>query len=108
MDRRAPDATPLPANCVVSNVPSSPEPLYIAGARIEAMVPISMLSATQGLNITVVSYVDRMDFGFTVDPELVPDPWFLSDGIPIALEELKEAAGIDRSTPLRPDGPISG
>ena len=56
-----------------------------------------------GLNVTVVSYLDRVDFGFTVDPELVPDPWYLAEGVPIALEELKDAAGIDRSVPLRPE-----
>ena len=29
---------PLPANAVVSNVPMSPVPLYIAGAKIEGML----------------------------------------------------------------------
>jgi WS/DGAT/MGAT family acyltransferase len=93
---------PLPANTVVSNVPGAPIPLYLAGGRIEAAYPISIIMPGMGLNITVLSYVDRVDFGFTVDPDLVPDPWYLSDGIPIALEELKGAIGIDRATPLRP------
>ncbi len=56
-----------------------------------------------GLNITALSYVDRMDFGFTVYPELVPDPWFMAEGIPVAMDELKQAAGIDHSAPLRSD-----
>lgn len=56
-----------------------------------------------GLNISVLCYVDRMDFGFTVDPELVPAPWFMAEGIPRALEERKRAAGIDHSAPLRAD-----
>lgn len=93
---------PAAANAVVSNVPGAPIPLYMAGGRVEANYPVSIIVPGMGLNITVVSSVDRMDFGFTVDPELVPDPWFLSDGIPLALQELKDAAGIDRSVPLRP------
>ena len=85
------EQTPLPANAVVSNVPSSPVPLYIAGARIEGMIPMSILSATQGLNITVVSYCGELHFGLLVDPELLPDPGALCDGIAKSLVELQEA-----------------
>ena len=45
------------------------------------LLPMSILSPTQGLNITVVSYCGEMHFGLTVDPELVPEPGVLSDGI---------------------------
>jgi hypothetical protein len=38
-----------------------------------------------------MSYLDRIDFGFTVDPELVPDPWYLAGAIPPALDELLES-----------------
>ena len=82
----------MPGNVVVSNVRGTPVPLYIGGARIEAMYPLSILAPTQGLNITAVSYCGKIDVGFTVDPDLVPDPWQLADGIPLALEELQQAA----------------
>jgi WS/DGAT/MGAT family acyltransferase len=85
---------PAPGNLMVSNVPGPPMPLYIAGARIECMYPISILAAGNGVNVTVISYRGHIDFGFTVDPELVPDPWQLAEGIPIALEELKQRAGL--------------
>jgi WS/DGAT/MGAT family acyltransferase len=81
----------MPGNAVVSNVRGTPVPLYIGGARIESMYPLSILAPTQGLNITAVSYCGRIDVGFTVDPDLVPDPWLLADGIPLALEELRPA-----------------
>jgi WS/DGAT/MGAT family acyltransferase len=86
------DTGPLPANFVVSNVRSTPMPLYLAGARIESMMPLSMLATGQGLNVTVVSYCDRIDVGIIVDPELVPDPWELAACFPIALDELEAAA----------------
>jgi WS/DGAT/MGAT family acyltransferase len=81
----------MPGNAVVSNVRGTPVPLYIGGARIESMFPLSILAPTQGLNITAVSYCGRIDVGFTVDPDLVPDPWQLAEGVPLALAELTEA-----------------
>ncbi len=81
----------LPANAVVSNVAGPPIPLYIAGARVHRVFPISVLAATQGLNFTAVSFVGRFDIGVTVDPELVPDAWQLAECIDDAFEELREA-----------------
>lgn len=83
---------PVPANVTVSNVPGPPIPLYTAGARIECMYPMSILVPGGGLNVTVMSYRGNVDFGFTVDPELIPDPWYLAEGIPLALAELVERA----------------
>jgi WS/DGAT/MGAT family acyltransferase len=92
--RLAPAAAP--GNVVVSNVRGTPVPLYTAGARIECMYPMSLLAAGQGMNATVVSYMDRMDVGFTVDPSLVPDPWELADAVPEALRELVGTAASRR------------
>ncbi len=83
---------PTGCNVTVSNVPGPPAPLYSAGARVDAMYPISLLAFDQGLNITAISYTDRLDFGLTVDPELIADPWFVADGIPRALRKLATAA----------------
>jgi diacylglycerol O-acyltransferase len=83
------DTTPLIGNVVVSNVRGTPIPLYTAGARIESMYPLSVLAVGQGLNITVVSYMGRVDFGFTVDPELVEDPWQLAEYVRSGLRELQ-------------------
>jgi WS/DGAT/MGAT family acyltransferase len=88
----ATDSTPLPANFVVSNVRGAPVPLYLAGARIESMMPMSMLAVGNGLNVTLISYCDRIDVGLIVDPEQIEDPWELAAYFPIALEELENAA----------------
>jgi WS/DGAT/MGAT family acyltransferase len=86
------DAGPLPGNFVVSNVRGTPMPLYLGGARVESLMPMSLLCSGQGLNVTVVSYCDKIDIGLTVDPELVPDAWRLAEHFPAALEELESAA----------------
>jgi diacylglycerol O-acyltransferase / wax synthase len=70
-----------PGNLVISNVPGPRAPLYAAGARLEHYYPISVLVEGQGLNITVQSYLDRLDFGLVTCPELVPDVEDLLDAI---------------------------
>jgi WS/DGAT/MGAT family acyltransferase len=67
----------LGGNLVVSNVRGSPLPMYAAGARIEAMYPMSILIEGLGINLTCISYVDKIDFGIILDPNLVPEPWLL-------------------------------
>jgi diacylglycerol O-acyltransferase len=62
-----------PGNLVISNVPGPRQPLYAAGARLEHYYPVSVIMEGQGLNITVQSYLDRLDFGLVACPELVPD-----------------------------------
>jgi diacylglycerol O-acyltransferase / wax synthase len=84
--------TPPIMNLIISNVPGPPFPLYCAGAEIEALYPMGPLLYGTGVNVTVFSYRDRVDFGFMVCREAVPDPWFLAEGVPMALEELKAAA----------------
>jgi WS/DGAT/MGAT family acyltransferase len=80
----------VPVNVAVSNVIGPALPLYTAGARIEHVFPMSVLLPGAGLNVTTFSYHGLVDFGFTVDPELVPDAWPLAGGVPAALRELEQ------------------
>ena len=82
---------PAAANVLVSNVPGPPFPLYSAGARVRAIYPIGPLMMGMGLNCTVMSYIDSVDFGLQCDPELVPDPWPIIERIPDGLAELTKA-----------------
>jgi hypothetical protein len=50
------------------------------------------------VNITVFSYLDRIDFGIHVDPDLVPDPWVIADGVTEALTELMVASDLGSPT----------
>jgi len=69
----------LPTNLTISNVPGPRQPLYFAGARLESYIPVSIVTDGMGLNITVHSYLDRLEFGIIVAGELVPDVWHLAD-----------------------------
>jgi diacylglycerol O-acyltransferase / wax synthase len=84
-------ATPV-FNVVISNVPGSPTPLYSAGARLLANYPVSAVTDGMGLNITVLSYEDRLDFAIVADREQVPDAWPLMDALTGALDELAACA----------------
>jgi diacylglycerol O-acyltransferase len=80
-----------PLNLVISNVPGSRSPLYLAGARLEANYPVSVVVDGVGLNITVMSYLDHLDFGIVADRDQVDDAWSLLEGLRHALDELTEA-----------------
>jgi diacylglycerol O-acyltransferase / wax synthase len=83
----------LPANVVISNVPGPRVPLYFAGARMDHYIPVSTIAEGMGLNITVHSYLDRLDFGLIADRELVPDLWDLADMHIDEIGRLFEATG---------------
>jgi WS/DGAT/MGAT family acyltransferase len=76
-------------NLVVSNVPGPQIPLYMAGARLEAQYPISVITDGMGLNITVMSYCGQLNFGIVADREQMPDVWSLSAWLREALDELR-------------------
>jgi WS/DGAT/MGAT family acyltransferase len=79
-------------NLVISNVPGPPFPLFFGGARLVAMNPLGPIFEGAGLNITVLSYLDAVGFGFMADRESLPGVWDLAAGVSEALEELKKAA----------------
>ena len=88
------------ANVVVSNVPGPPFPIYSCGAKVSGIYAASVLLFYAGLNITLFSYIDRLDFGLTSDPDLLEDPWEIADGLKDALAELMDAAGLGKPTPV--------
>jgi hypothetical protein len=61
---------PPMGNTLVSNVPGPKEHLYVKGARMEEMHPISTLPPSNLLNITLFSYVDKLFFGLIATDEL--------------------------------------
>jgi hypothetical protein len=79
-----------PLNLVISNVPGPREPLYLAGAQLQAHFPVSVVTDGVGLNMTVMSYRDHVDFGLVGDRNLMGDAWPLMEGLERSLDELCE------------------
>jgi diacylglycerol O-acyltransferase len=85
----------MPVNLVISNVPGPRQPLYAAGSRLLHYYPVSTILDGQGLNVTVQSYLDTLDFGLVSCRELVPDLWDMLDAILDDLVALGKATGVD-------------
>ncbi|HKA14459.1 MAG TPA: WSD1 family O-acyltransferase, partial [Myxococcota bacterium] len=81
-----------PFNVIISNVPGPREPLYCGGAEMQTYYPVSAIADGQGMNITVTSYRDHLDFGLIACRELVPDIWRFKELFAESLEELVKAA----------------
>jgi WS/DGAT/MGAT family acyltransferase len=96
------DRINTPVNVVISNVPGPREPLYFAGAKLDAYIPVSTITDNIGLNITVHSYDDRLDFGLIADRDLVPDLWDLVDLHIAEIDRLFEASGAAYAVPPPP------
>lgn len=82
-------------NLIISNVPGPSEVLYLNGARLEQLYPISLLFNGQALNISVVSYAGRFNLGFTGCRDSLPSMQKIAVYTGEALEALERACGID-------------
>lgn len=60
-------------NAIVSNVPGSKKRLYLDGAQLEHMYPLSVVTDGMGINLTVVSYMNKLCFAITCCPTLQPN-----------------------------------
>lgn len=88
---RLADLHPVVHNVVLSNVPGPPIPIYLDGATVVGLYPLGPVLEGPGLNITVVSYADRVDVGLIACKDRLPDLDRLAACIPAAVEELLEA-----------------
>lgn len=82
------DILPNAVNVTISNTAGPPFPLFCAGAKVTALYPVSIPIHGIGLNLTVQSYLDKMDFGLTADYASVPDIARLGDLIVDSFDEL--------------------
>jgi WS/DGAT/MGAT family acyltransferase len=89
---RLADRHPPIHNLVVSNVPGPQFPLYMGGSKLVDMYPMGPVFDGAGLNVTAMSYQDRVDIGWMACREAVPDLWRLASEIPEALAELVKLA----------------
>ncbi|MGP4713766.1 MULTISPECIES: WS/DGAT/MGAT family O-acyltransferase [unclassified Psychrobacter] len=72
-------------NLIISNVPGSKKELYWNGALLKALYPASILVNGQALNITLASYLDRIEFCITACSKRLPH---VQDMLTLIEEEL--------------------
>ncbi len=79
----------VPFNLFVSNVPGPQVPLYVAGALVQGIYPVSAISEISGaLNVTLFSYDGSLDFGLIADRSRMPDLWKVIGYLEDALDAL--------------------
>jgi diacylglycerol O-acyltransferase / wax synthase len=61
------------ANLVISNVPGPNVALYLAGAKMVTYYPVSIVTHSLALNVTVQSYNGSLDFGLIACRKAMPD-----------------------------------
>lgn len=73
--RKAAQAKRVPAlaNVAISNVPGPPAALYLAGAKVHAYFPVSIVTHGLALNITIISYDGSLDYGLVAATPAMPD-----------------------------------
>jgi len=76
-------------NVTISNVQGPDHQLYLNGARLDSMYPLSLLSHGQALNITCLSYAGRLNFGITGCRDTLPHMQRVAVYAGEAFEELK-------------------
>jgi WS/DGAT/MGAT family acyltransferase len=79
---------PVVHNLVLSNVAGPPFQIYVAGAKVDGIFPLGPVMEGPGLNITVVSYRDRVGFGLIACSDRLPDLDDLAAEFPVAVEEM--------------------
>lgn len=77
-----------PYNITVTNVPGPPFPLYLLGARLQAIYPLVPLFGDQSVGIALFSYDGKLFWGFSADWQQVPDLHQLIEDLREAFEDL--------------------
>lgn len=90
-------------NTVSTNIPGPQIPLYFSGHKLLAWCPLGITAANIGLFNAILSYNQKLTISATVDPELMPDPWFYANCLHESFAELLAAA--ERSASTRPSTP---
>ncbi len=81
---------PPMGNTLVSNVPGPKQPLYLKGALLEEMLPVSTLPPSNLLNITLFSYAGNLFFCLIATEDL-PELPLLAGYVETAFSELEDA-----------------
>ena len=84
------DRQPL-IDLAVSDIPGSRVPLHLGGSRLLGLHPFIDVVGNIALIVCVISYVDRLGVGVTVDPGVAGDPSSFTGHLETAASELTTA-----------------
>ena len=88
-------------NVSVSNVPGPRQAGRIAGAPVEDFFSVGPLTFGVGVNITVWSYVDKLNISILADDVTFTDPHEVTDAMVDAFALIRQAAGLPTGTAPR-------
>jgi diacylglycerol O-acyltransferase len=81
-------------NVVISNVPGPKETLYLNGARLDEVYPVSIATHYLALNITISGYGDNLGFGYIACRRSVPALQRMLDYTDASIQELEAALNL--------------
>lgn len=75
-------------NLVITNAPGPQQPMYIGGARMLEMYPVSPLLRNQASSIGITSYDGRVFYGLNADRDAMADIGVLGAAVHESMEEM--------------------
>jgi WS/DGAT/MGAT family acyltransferase len=99
VERRIIDLFTGKGTAIVTNVPGPPNPVYLAGVPVRAVLIWAPTSGHIGMSVSLFSYRGDVTIGLMVDAALIPDPG------EVVTELKRELATLARLRPLNPTRP---
>jgi len=81
-------------NVVISNVIGPKRRLYLCGAPLVAVYPISTIAPSLAMNVTMYTYMDSIHIGIVAGYSAIPDLEPIASNLKLALGDLETAMGI--------------
>lgn len=79
-------------NLICTNMPGPPVERYLAGARVDAIIPFAPVALGVPLSVALMSYGDTYGIGIDTDPAAIPDPESLHRHLTAAVAEIERWA----------------
>ena len=85
-------------NLVVSNVPGTPVPLYLAGSRLLEVFPTLPPMGNLTLVVAALSYAGQLNLTAAADQDSCPDVEVFTEGVRRTLDDLTQSALVSATT----------
>lgn len=86
------------ASAVMTNVPGPSEPVYLKGKKLAKPMFWVPQSGGIGIGVSILSYDNKVEFGFVADAALIPEPQAMIDDFIAEFTEIKrQVLGVSTS-----------